>query len=153
MAHSKTNGVESNDQTTEEGDAAATKTRAPRAPREKGPPADGVPSATTLFVAGLDYRATDADLKELFAKFDPVNAHVALRPIPRFMIKKLAEKGEQRLGRGFGFVTFANQESQKAALKAMDGQKSGDKELAVKVAVDAPEKVETTSSATAEIAA
>lgn len=73
----------------------------------------------------------------MFSKFNPTGAHVALRPIPRFMVKKLAEKGEQRLSRGFGFVTFADQESQVSALKAMDGHKvSEERSLAVKIAVE-----------------
>ncbi|CCG82720.1 Putative uncharacterized protein [Taphrina deformans PYCC 5710] len=132
---------------TETNGAQPSKTRSPRASREKGPPADGVPSTTTLFVAGLKNKTTDAELKELFSKYNPTSAHVALRPIPRFMIKKLAEKGEQRLSRGFGFVTFADQEAQTAALNAMDGYKAGERELAVKVAVDSPEKNDSTPAA------
>lgn len=101
-----------------------------------------MPSETTLFVANLDHKTTDADLKEIFSKYSPTTAHVALRPLPPYMIKKLAEKGEQRLGRGFGFVSFADQSVQQEALKSMDGVKVGEKELAVKVAIDANDKAE-----------
>lgn len=52
------------------------------------------------------------------------------------MIRRLAEKGEQRLGRGFGFVTFADQAAQTKALNAMNGHTIGERELAVKVAID-----------------
>lgn len=85
----------------------------------------------------------------MFSEYNALSAHVALRPIPRFMIKKLAEKGEQRLSRGFGFVTFADQSAQTAALKAMDGHSVGDRQLAVKVAVDSPEKSEQIAAAQA----
>lgn len=105
-----------------------------------------MPSSTTLFVAGLDHKTTDAELKEIFSTYNPTTAHVALRQIPRFMVKKLAEKGEQRLGRGFGFVTFTDQTAQQEALKAMDGHKVGERELAVKVAVDSSEKSAPTSN-------
>lgn len=52
------------------------------------------------------------------------------------MIRRLAERGEARLGRGFGFVTFADQATQTKALEAMNGKPFGSKELAVKVAID-----------------
>lgn len=118
------------------------KARTPRSPRQKGPPTDGTPSETTLFVAGLDHKTTDGELKEIFSKYHPTTAHVALRPIRRYMVKKLAEKGEQRLGRGFGFVSFADQSAQQEALKGMEGYTLGERELAVKVAIDASEKAE-----------
>lgn len=104
-----------------------------------------------MFVAGLDHKTTDAELKQLFSAYNPTSAHVALRPIPKFVIKRLAEKGEQRLSRGFGFVTFADQTAQTTALKAMDGHTVGDRQLAVKVAVDSQERSE--QNATAQSAA
>ncbi|BFZ57439.1 hypothetical protein PYCC9005_004491 [Savitreella phatthalungensis] len=165
----KTNGVTSGENVTPAGtvpdagteaaaagsETASTNTRRqPREPKQRGPPADGKPSEKTLFVAGLSYDTTDEELKSLFADYNPQTAHVALRPIPISMVKRLQAKGERRKGRGFGFVTFQDVESQQAALNALNGKKldNGNRELVVKVAIDAPKPASTESPATAEAA-
>lgn len=81
-------------------------------------------------------------LKELFASYQPVDAKIALRPIPRFMIKKLQARGEARKGRGFGFVTLASEELQQKAVAEMNGQMVEGREIAVKVAIDSPDKTD-----------
>jgi RNA recognition motif-containing protein len=74
-------------------------------------------------------------LLEIFKDYSPTQAKIALRPIPRFMVKKLQARGEPRKGRGFGFVTLGSEELQQKACNEMNG-----KEIAVKVAIDSPGK-------------
>lgn len=83
---------------------------------------------------------THSQLKELFAAYEPVSAKIALRPIPRFMVKKLQARNEPRKGRGFGFVTLASEEQQKKAVEEMNGKEIEGREIAVKVAIDSPGK-------------
>ncbi|KAF9881860.1 hypothetical protein CkaCkLH20_01006 [Colletotrichum karsti] len=116
--------------------------RAPRERRERGPPADGIASKTKVMVANLPYDLTEEKLKELFAAYDPSSAKIALRPIPRFMIKKLQARGEPRKGRGFGFVTLASEELQQKAVNEMNGKEIEGREIAVKVAIDSPDKTD-----------
>jgi RNA recognition motif-containing protein len=77
---------------------------------------------------------------ELFKDYSPQSAKIALRPIPRFMIKKLASRNEPRKGRGFGFVTLASEELQQKACTEMNGKEIEGREIAVKVAIDSPGK-------------
>lgn len=67
-----------------------------------------------------------------------MSAKIALRPIPRFMVRKLQARGEARKGRGFGFVTLASEELQKRAVEEMNGRDVDGREIAVKVAIDNP---------------
>ncbi|KAK3904034.1 hypothetical protein C8A05DRAFT_42841 [Staphylotrichum tortipilum] len=106
----------------------------PRERRERGPPADGIPSKTKVMVANLPYDLTEDKLKELFSAYQPLSAKIALRPIPRFMIKKLQARGEARKGRGFGFVTLASEELQQQAVAEMNGKEIEGREIAVKLA-------------------
>jgi RNA recognition motif-containing protein len=114
----------------------------PRERRERGPPADGIPSKTKVMVANLPYDLTEDKLKELFSAYQPLSAKIALRPIPRFMIKKLQARGEPRKGRGFGFVTLASEELQQQAVAEMNGKEIEGREIAVKVAIDSPDKTD-----------
>jgi len=120
--------------------AADAKTRTPRPPKQRGPPEDGIPSTTKVMVANLPYDLSEEKLKELFAAYQPSSAKIALRPIPRFMVKKLAARNEPRKGRGFGFVTLASEELQKKAVDEMNGKQIEGREIAVKVAIDSPGK-------------
>lgn len=58
------------------------------------------------------------------------------------MIKKLQARGEQRKGRGFGFVTLASEELQQKAVTEMNGKDIDGREIAVKVAIDSPDKTD-----------
>ncbi|TLS29819.1 hypothetical protein PpBr36_01261 [Pyricularia pennisetigena] len=130
---------------TEKDEKAKKEPRAPREPRERrerGPPADGIASKTKVMVANLPYDMTEARLKEVFAAYEPVSAKIALRPIPRFMIKKLQARNEPRKGRGFGFVTLASEELQQKAVAEMNGKQIDSREIAVKVAIDSPDKTD-----------
>lgn len=83
---------------------------------------------------------TIVQLLELFKAYEPTGAKIALRPIPRFMIKKLQARNEPRKGRGFGFVTLSSEELQQKACTEMNGKEIEGREIAVKVAIDSPGK-------------
>ncbi|KYK59580.1 RNP domain protein [Drechmeria coniospora] len=138
-------------QSNADGDDKASKTQArpPRERRERGPPADGIPSKTKVMVANLPYDLTEEKLVELFKAYEPSSAKIALRPIPRFMIKKLQARGEARKGRGFGFVTLASEEQQQKAVEEMNGKEIEGREIAVKVAIDSPDKTDEEANAPA----
>lgn len=106
--------------------------------KKRGPPEDGVPSKTKVMVANLPYELSEDKLKELFAAYQPESAKIALRPIRPFMVRILAQRGEARKGRGFGFVTLANEEMQQKAIAEMNGTTVEGREIAVKVAIDNP---------------
>jgi len=120
--------------------AQGAKERTPRAPKQRGPPENGIASTTKVMVANLPYDLSEEKLKELFAAYEPQSAKIALRPIPRFMVKKLQARGEARKGRGFGFVTLASEEMQKKAVEEMNAKEIEGREIAVKVAIDSPGK-------------
>lgn len=58
------------------------------------------------------------------------------------MVKKLQARGEPRKGRGFGFVTLASEEQQQKAVSEMNGKEIEGREIAVKVAIDSPDKTD-----------
>lgn len=66
------------------------------------------------------------------------------------MIKKLQARGEARKGRGFGFVTLASEELQQKAVAEMNGKEIEGREIAVKVAIDSPDKTDEEANAPAE---
>ncbi|CRK43714.1 hypothetical protein BN1723_019266, partial [Verticillium longisporum] len=49
---------------------------------------------------------------------------------------------EPRKGRGFGFVTLASEELQQKAVSEMNGKEIEGREIAVKVAIDSPDKTD-----------
>lgn len=63
------------------------------------------------------------------------------------MIKKLQARGEARKGRGFGFVTLASEEQQQKAVTEMNGKEIEGREIAVKVAIDSPDKTDEEANA------
>jgi RNA recognition motif-containing protein len=63
------------------------------------------------------------------------------------MIKKLQARGEARKGRGFGFVTLASEELQQKAVTEMNGKEIEGREIAVKVAIDSPDKTDEEANA------
>ncbi|KAI9803046.1 MAG: hypothetical protein M1826_005034 [Phylliscum demangeonii] len=127
--------------TAEAGTDAAKQDRSRGPPRRRrGPPEDGIASKTKVMVANLPYDFTEEQLLELFHEYEPANAKLALRPIPRFMVRKLQARNEPRKGRGFGFVTLGSEEQQLKAVKEMHGKPIGGREIAVKIAIDSPGK-------------
>lgn len=89
-------------------------------------------------------------LLEIFKDYSPTQAKIALRPIPRFMVKKLQARGEPRKGRGFGFVTLGSEELQQKACSEMNGKEIEGREIAVKVAIDSPGKEDDAPDAAAD---
>lgn len=68
------------------------------------------------------------------------------------MVKKLQARNEPRKGRGFGFVTLASEEQQLKAVSEMNGKEIEGREIAVKVAIDSPDKIDEDINAPAEAA-
>lgn len=66
------------------------------------------------------------------------------------MVKKLQARNEPRKGRGFGFVTLASEEQQQKAVAEMNGKEIEGREIAVKVAIDSPDKTDEDANAPAE---
>lgn len=56
------------------------------------------------------------------------------------MVKKLQARNEPRKGRGFGFITLGSEEMQQKCVSEMNGKEVEGREIAVKVAIDAPGK-------------
>lgn len=157
-------GAETANETETEKVAPAKKAKKPRTPRAPRPPRavgeqpDGQPSKNMLFVANLAFSIDDARLKQIFtdAGINVVSARVVMR------------RWGNRFGRskGFGFVDVGNEEEQKKALEYFAPVESADgttpatgkeidgRQIAVKVAVDAPKKesVETDADAGANSA-
>lgn len=129
------------------------KTNANRPRKQRGPPEDGVPSKTKIMVANLPYDLREEKLLEIFAEYNPTSAKIALRPIPKFMIRKLQARNEPRKGRGFGFVTLPTEEVQQKACADMNGKEIEGREIAVKVAIDSPGKEDEDPNAPIEGAA
>jgi len=78
-----------------------------------------VPSTTTLFVANLPYQFNDDELQALLPKAS--KAYVA--------------KNFNGRSKGFGFIEFASEEDQKAALAVSDKLQAQGRDLIVKVAM------------------
>ncbi|KAF2767196.1 RNA-binding domain-containing protein [Teratosphaeria nubilosa] len=118
-----------------------SKSKAPREPRkQRGPPEDGIASKNKVMVANLPYDLREEKLLELFSSYSPTSAKIALRPIPKYMVRKLQARNEPRKGRGFGFVTLSSEELQQKAVSEMNGKEIEGREIAVKVAIDSPGK-------------
>lgn len=104
----------------------------------------------TMILDAMKGLLTRLKLLELFKDYQPSSAKIALRPIPRFMIKKLQARGEARKGRGFGFVTLASEELQQKAVQEMNAKEIEGREIAVKVAIDSPDKTDEEANAPQE---
>ncbi len=72
-----------------------------------------------VYVGNLPYKVDDAALKEMFAEFGEVTEAVVI-----------SDKYSGR-SKGFGFVTFANDEEAKKAIEAMNGKELEGRELKV----------------------
>ncbi|KAK9166499.1 hypothetical protein Scep_001690 [Stephania cephalantha] len=73
----------------------------------QGSQPDGDPTNTTIFVGGLDHSVTDEDLRQPFSQF----GEIASVKIP--------------VGKGCGFVQFANRNSAEEALQKLNGTTIG----------------------------
>jgi RNA recognition motif-containing protein len=91
-------------------------------------PHSGEPSKTTLFVANLPFNFTDADLMSLFKDFHPKEARIAVR--------------RDRRSRGYGFVSFENEQNMQDALKAVDKKLVAEREISVRVVLGEGQRTE-----------
>lgn len=82
----------------------------------------GVP--VRLFVGGLNWRATEADLRTLFEKLGPVNDAVIVTD---------RDTGDSR---GFGFVTMADRRDASKAVKDLSGTEVDGRTIVVKPATE-----------------
>jgi len=94
--------------------------RPPRPPQNN----NRVPSTTTLFVANLPYQLNDDELFNLLPK--TTKAYVA--------------KNYNGRSKGFGFIEFANEDDQKAALNSSEKLQVQGRDLIVKIALTDPKK-------------
>ncbi len=79
-----------------------------------------------LFVGGLSWNTTDDSLREAFSRFGEVTE------------SRVVTDRETGRSRGFGFVTFADEQNAKAAIKSMDGQSLDGRSVKVNVAEEKP---------------
>jgi len=75
--------------------------------------------AKKLFVGNLDWGITDADLQEAFAAFGAVEEAIVIN-----------DKFSGR-SKGFGFVTFTNDEEADKAIAELDGSELKGRNIAV----------------------
>ncbi|KAK9237820.1 hypothetical protein V1525DRAFT_403004 [Lipomyces kononenkoae] len=129
----------SNDENAPPANSAGRRPQRRRPAHKRGPPKEGVPSATTVFVANLSYSCTTEKLKEYFVDYKPEWAHVALKRTPAFVLARLAEKGvtpRPPRALGFGFVRFADEDTQKKAIAELNGKEFEGRAISVRVAID-----------------
>ena len=91
-------------------------------------PGTGVLMNRKLFVGGLPWATNDEGLKKAFEEFGTIEeANVVF------------ERGSGR-SRGFGFVTFENEEDAKTAQEAMHGQEIEGRQIRVDFANSKPKQ-------------
>ena len=72
--------------------------------------------------------------------YNPIVVDIALRPIPRSRAEKGPKHNEPRMGRGFGFVSFATEGMRQKVISEMEGREIKGRKISVKVAVDRSDK-------------
>eukprot|EP00708_Paratrimastix_pyriformis_P001426 EC839630.1.p1 GENE.EC839630.1~~EC839630.1.p1 ORF type:complete len:237 (+),score=61.36 EC839630.1:32-712(+) len=97
--------------------------RRPRGPR-RVPDPNAPLSKTRVFASNLPFALNDEQLAGLFNEFHVKSAHVATRP--------------NGFSRGFGFVELENEESQQAAIAALNGKAVNERAIIVRVAREEP---------------
>ncbi len=80
-----------------------------------------------LYVGGLAWATDDAGLKDAFSKFGTIEE------------SKVITDRETGRSRGFGFITFADEESAEKAL-SLNGTELDGRELKVNIAQDKPRR-------------
>jgi RNA recognition motif-containing protein len=75
-----------------------------------------------IFVAGLSYQITDADLKELFEEYGEVSS------------AKIISDRETRRSKGYGFVEMATEEDGQRAIEELNDAEYDGRTLSVSVA-------------------
>lgn len=80
----------------------------------------GPQSTTVIFVGNLPFKAVEDDLMAIFDGFEPVEARIVRRV--------------DGASKGFGFVTVANESSQKRAIQELNGAECDDRVLIIRAA-------------------
>lgn len=80
-----------------------------------------------IFVAGLSYQITDADLKELFEEYGEITS------------AKIITDRETRRSKGYGFVEMSNDEEAKRAIEELNDAEYDGRTLSVSEARPRPE--------------
>lgn len=75
-----------------------------------------------IFVAGLSYQITDADLKELFEEYGEVSS------------AKIITDRDSRRSKGYGFVEMSNDEEGQRAIEELNDAEYDGRTLSVSVA-------------------
>jgi RNA recognition motif-containing protein len=76
-----------------------------------------------IYVANINFRATEDDLKELFARYGEVSS------------VKILKDRETNRSRGFGFVEMPDDEQGRTAIAALNGAEFSHRNLVVKEAL------------------
>ncbi|MCW5907590.1 MAG: RNA-binding protein [Chitinophagales bacterium] len=76
-----------------------------------------------IYVANISFRASESELKDLFAQYGEVSS------------VKILKDRETNRSRGFGFVEMPNDEQGRAAIAALNGAEFGQRNLVVKEAL------------------
>lgn len=117
--------------------------KAKRGPKPKRSPREGPPSTDTVFVANLSYSCTKEMLSEFFAAYEVESVHTAKKYLPKYVLRKIAAKGEEPpapRSLGYAFVKLSSEEMQKKAIAELDGKELDGRTISVKVAIDAEQK-------------
>lgn len=84
-----------------------------------------------IFIAGLSYRISDADLGELFSAYGEISS------------AKVISDRETGRSKGYGFVELADETAGQKAIEELDGKEIDGKTISVSVArpkTDAPRR-------------
>lgn len=76
-----------------------------------------------IYVANVNFRATEEDLKNLFAQFGEVSS------------VKILKDRETNRSRGFGFVEMPDDEQGRTAINSLNGSEFNQRSLVVKEAL------------------
>jgi len=81
-----------------------------------------------IFVANLNYRLTDDDLRDLFQEYGSVDS-----------AKVITDRDTGR-SKGFGFVEMSDEAEAKSAIQALDGAEYDSRPIVVKEAEERPKR-------------
>ncbi len=84
-----------------------------------------------MFIGNIDWNATNEDLMNMFSQYGEIEA----REDGSLNAVIIKDKFTGR-SRGFGFVTFINDEDGDAAIQALDGQDLNGRPIVVKEAIE-----------------
>uniref|UniRef100_A0A0L0NWL9 RRM domain-containing protein n=1 Tax=Candidozyma auris TaxID=498019 RepID=A0A0L0NWL9_CANAR len=103
---------------------------------------EGTPSADTVFITNLDYKANVKVLDAVFKDLEPMWIHVPTRRVPRHILKQIKANHKPVYNRGIAFVKFKDQETQKRAIEEYNGREVNGRLIIVEAAVDRPKSDE-----------